>query len=180
MAPFNEVKKALEEAKGSEQDALHLLKKRGKVIADKKSARETKAGVVMPYTHRDGKIGVLVVLRCETDFVAKTPDFQTLARDVAMHIAAMKPKYIKPESIPEEARAAEQKVFEEQTKEMGKPAAMTAQIVEGKMKKYYDEVCLLNQPFVKDDSKTVMELIAEYVGKLGENIEVGAFTRFEI
>ncbi|MBI1755314.1 elongation factor Ts [Candidatus Azambacteria bacterium] len=150
MAPMGDIKKALEEANGNEQDALLILKKRGKVIADKKASRETNTGIISSYTHRDGRIGVLLELRCETDFVAKTAEFQALSRDLAMHIAAMKPLYVKPEDIPQ------------------------------KTEKYYDEVCLLNQRFVKDETKTVKDIIGDCVAKVGENIEVSRFARFEI
>jgi len=150
MAPLNDIKKALEEAKGDEQAALVVLRKRGMDLAEKKSSREAKAGLVTSYIHGDGKIGVLLELRCETDFVAKTDAFKALSRDIAMHITAMAPVYVKPEDIPQ------------------------------KPETYYDEMCLLNQPFVKDNTKTVRELIAENIAKVGEKIEVGRFARFEI
>ncbi len=159
MAPFSEVKKALEEAQGDEQSALLILRKKGNIVADKKAARETKAGIIVPYIHRDGKIGVLLELRCETDFVAKTQEFQTLARELAMHIAAMNPLFVRPEEVPEEA---------------------TGRVIEGNLQTYYDEVCLLNQKCVRDEEKTVKDLISEYIAKIGENIEVGKFVRFEI
>lgn len=178
MAALNDVKKALDEANGDEQSALFILKKKGKIIADKKSTRETKAGTITSYMHGEGRIGVLLELKCETDFVAKNDEFKELAHDLALHIAAMDPRYVKPEDVPAEVLAVETKMFEEQTRELHKPAAIMQQIIDGKVKKYYDEVCLLNQPFVKDDSKTVKDRIAESVSKLGENIEVGRFVRF--
>ncbi len=135
MAPLGDIKKALEESNGDEASALSLLRKRGKVIADKKASRETKAGMIVSYIHRDGGIGVLLELRCETDFVAKTAEFQALGRDIAMHIAAMNPS---------------------------------------------DEACLLNQTFVKNEERTVKEIIGDAVAKVGENIEVKRFVRFEI
>lgn len=178
MASLNDVKKALDEARGDEQNALFILKKKGKIIADKKSARETKAGIITSYVHGEGNIGVLLELKCETDFVAKNEEFRELAHDLALHIAAMDPRWAKPEDVPAETLAAEKRMFEEQARELNKPKEIANQIVEGKVKKYYDEICLLNQPFVKDDSITVHDRIAESVSKLGENIEVGKFVRF--
>ncbi|MBI5913496.1 elongation factor Ts [Candidatus Azambacteria bacterium] len=178
MASLNDVKKALDEAEGDEEKALFILKKKGKIIADKKSSRETKAGIITSYMHGEGRIGVLLELKCETDFVARNEEFKELAHDIALHIAAMAPQYAKPEDVPEHALAVEMKMFEEQTSELKKPAEIVKQIIEGKVKKYYDEVCLLNQPFVKNDTMTVKDRIAESVSKLGENIEVGRFARF--
>ncbi|MEK7494154.1 MAG: translation elongation factor Ts [Patescibacteria group bacterium] len=178
MASLNDIKKALDEAKGDEQNALFILKKKGKIIADKKSSRETKAGIITSYMHGEGRIGVLLEVKCETDFVAKNEEFKELAHDIALHIAAMDPRYVRPEDIPADVLAVEKKMFEEQTSELNKPAEIVNQIIEGKVKKYYDEVCLLNQPFVKNDSMTVKDRIAESVSKLGENIEVGRFVRF--
>lgn len=178
MASLNDVKKALDEANGDEEQALFILKKKGKIIADKKSARETKAGTITSYMHGEGRIGVLVELKCETDFVAKNEEFKELAHDIALHIAAMDPRYVKPEDVPADALAVEMKMFTEQTSELKKPAEIVKQIIDGKVKKFYDEVCLLNQPFVKDDSMTVKDRIAGSVSKLGENIEVGRFVRF--
>ncbi|MCR4322618.1 MAG: elongation factor Ts [Candidatus Azambacteria bacterium] len=178
MAALNDVKKALDEAQGDEEKALFILKKTGKIIADKKSSRETKAGMVTSYMHGEGRIGVLLELRCETDFVAKNEEFKLLAHDIALHIAAMDPRYVKPEEVPVDVLATETKMFEEQTSELNKPAEIVKQIIDGKVKKFYDDVCLLNQPFVKDDSMTVKDRIAEGISKLGENIEVGRFARF--
>lgn len=178
MASLNDVKKALDEAQGDEEQALFILKKKGKIIADKKSSRETKAGTITSYMHGEGRIGVLLELKCETDFVAKNEEFKELAHDIALHIAAMDPRYVKPEDVPEQALATEMKMFTEQTNELNKPAEIAKQIIDGKVKKFYDEVCLLNQPFVKNDSMTVKDRIAESISKLGENIEVGRFARF--
>lgn len=178
MASLNDVKKALDEAGGDEEQALFILKKKGKIIADKKSARETKAGIIASYMHGEGRIGVLAELKCETDFVAKNEEFKELAHDIALHIAAMAPRYVKPEDVPADALAVEMKMFTEQTSELNKPAEIVKQIIDGKVKKFYDEVCLLNQPFVKDDSMTVKDRIAGSISKLGENIEVGRFVRF--
>lgn len=181
MASMADVKKALDEAQGDEEKAMFILKKQGKIIAEKKSTRETNAGVIGSYVHQNGRIGVLIEVKCETDFVAKNTEFQALVHDLTLHIAAMKPLYVKQDDVPQEAIEAEKKVFEAQTGEMkGKPEEVIKQIIEGKLKKYFDEVCLLNQPFVKDDSKTVRDRITECIAKVGENIEVGKFVRFEI
>lgn len=181
MASMADVKKALDEAEGDEAKALFILKKQGKIIAEKKASRETNAGVIGSYVHQNGRIGVLIEVKCETDFVAKNTEFQALVHDLTLHIAAMKPLYVKQEDVPQDAIDAEKKVFEAQTDEMkGKPADVIEKIIEGKLKKYFDDVCLLNQPFVKDDSKTVRDRITECVAKVGENIEVSKFVRFEV
>lgn len=181
MASMADVKKALDEAEGDEAKALFILKKQGKIIAEKKASRETNAGVIGSYVHQNGRIGVLIEVKCETDFVAKNTEFQALVHDLTLHIAAMKPLYVKQEDVPQDAIDAEKKVFEAQTDEMkGKPADVIGKIIEGKIKKYFDDVCLLNQPFVKDDSKTVRDRITECVAKVGENIEVSKFVRFEV
>ena len=180
LASMNEVKRALDEANGDEEQALLVLRKRGKIVADKKSSRETKAGIISSYLHANGRIGVLLELKCETDFVAKTDEFQNLARDIAMHIAAMKPSYLKSEDVPADVLEAEKKVYAEQGDIANKPPQVQQTIIDGRLKKYYEENCLLSQPFVKDDSKTVSDLISEYIAKVGENIEAGKFSRFEI
>lgn len=180
LASINEVKRALDEAKGDEEQALLILRKRGKVIADKKSSRETKSGTIASYLHANGRIGVLLELKCETDFVAKTSEFQALARDLTMHIAAMKPAHLKSEDIPADIMETEKSVYASQGDISNKPPQIQQAIIEGKLKKYYSENCLLDQFFVKDDSKTVRDLISEYIAKVGENIEVGKFARFEI
>lgn len=180
LASINEVKRALDEAKGDEEQALLILRKRGKIIADKKSARETKAGIISSYVHGNGRIGVLLELKCETDFVAKTAEFQNLARDLAMHIAAMRPAYLKPENVPADVIEAEKKVYAAQGDIANKPPQVQETIIEGRLKKYYGENCLLSQSFVKDDSKTIRDLVDEHIAKVGENIELGKFARFEI
>ena len=180
LASINEVKRALDEAEGDEEQAVLILRKRGKIIADKKSSRETKAGIVASYSHANGRIGVLLELRCETDFVAKNTEFQSLAHDLALHIAAMSPTYLKSEDIPADVVESEKRVYEAQGDIANKPPQVQQTIIDGKLKKYYSEQCLLEQYFVKDDSKTVKELISEYITKVGENIEVGKFSRFEI
>ena len=180
LASMSDVKKALEETAGDEEKALEILKKRGKIIADKKSARETKAGLIASYIHSNGKVGALLELKCETDFVAQNEEFKSLAHDLALHITAMNPKYLKPEDVPQEVIEKEKSMFKEQTASLNKPANVVEQIIDGKLNKYFDENCLLNQKFVKNDEKSVKDLIVEYVAKIGENIEIGKFARFEI
>ncbi|OGD31895.1 elongation factor Ts [Candidatus Azambacteria bacterium RIFCSPHIGHO2_02_FULL_52_12] len=179
-ASMNDVKRALDEAKGDEQAALIVLRKQGKALADKKSSRATGAGIIASYVHGDGRMGVLLELRCETDFVAKTAEFQSLAHDLALHIAAAKPKYTRPEDVPQGVLEAEKEIYLSQVAALKKPENVALEIIKGKVQKYYDDVCLLNQRFVKDDSKTIKEVVAETVVKVGENIEVGKFVRFEI
>ena len=179
-ASMNDVKRALDEANGDEAAALVILRKKGSAMADKKSSRATAAGMIASYVHGDGRIGVLLEMKCETDFVAKTEQFKQLAKDLALHITAAKPKYVKPEDVPTDVLEAENEIYRSQTAALNKPEAVTKQIIEGKVQKYYDDNCLLNQHFVKDDSKTIKDIIAETVAKVGENIEIGKFVRFEI
>ncbi|MCX6763398.1 MAG: translation elongation factor Ts [Candidatus Moranbacteria bacterium] len=175
-----EVKKALMDAKGDEAKAVEILRKRGHEKAVKKSERSAREGVVAAYVHTNGKIASLVELFCETDFVARNEEFKELAKDIAMHIAAMNPQYAKPEDVPAEEIAKEREIWTEQLKIEKKPAAIFPKILEGKEKKYRDEIALLTQPFVKNQDLTVGDLIAEKIGKIGENIQVGKFSRFEL
>jgi len=175
-----EIKKALEQSKGDVEKAKELLRILGKKIADKKTSREVKQGIIDTYIHPDFKTGVLLEIRCESDFVAKSPDFRNLSHEICLQIAAMKPSFVKEEDIPEELLAKEMKVYKEQVKDLGKPEKITNQILEGKIKKYKEEVSLLSQFWVKDDSKTIKNLIEEAVAKIGENIEVKKFTRYSL
>ncbi|MDX1608452.1 MAG: translation elongation factor Ts [Candidatus Spechtbacterales bacterium] len=175
-----DVKNALDEAGGDLEKAREILRKKGAALAAKKSARETHEGLVVSYIHAGGKIGVLLKIYCETDFVARTDDFQSLADNIAMHIAAMDPEYISPEDIPSEVIEAEKKIYKGQFADSGKPENVIEDIVEGKIKKFGAENSLLEQPFVKDQDKTIAKLIEEHVAKLGENIQVGEFTRYEL
>lgn len=177
---LGEIRKALDEAGGDAQKAKELLKKWGTKVAGKKTDREAKQGIVDSYIHSNGKTGVLLDIRCETDFVAKSPDFKNLAHEICLHIAAMKPLYISQEHIPAEVIESETKAYHQEAAESGKPQAIVQQIVEGKLKKYKESVSLLNQPWVKDNTKTVQNLIEDTVAKVGENIEVRRFTRYEI
>jgi len=173
-------KKALTEAEGDFDKAVELLRKKGIASAEKKAGRETANGKIGSYIHMGGKIGVLVELACETDFVANTDDFAQLLKDIAMHIAASNPAYLDRDSVPKEELEKEMKIQKEMLLEQGKPAAIIDKIVEGKMEKFYEKNCLVEQPFIKNDKESVGDLIKRTIGKLGENIKVVRFARFEI
>lgn len=175
-----DVKKALDEAGFDEAKAIEILRKRGQDKAMKKGERETHEGVVVSYVHSNNHIGVLVKLYCETDFVARNDEFQELGRDIAMHIAASMPQYIKPEEVSSELVEKEKAIWREQLAAEGKPAEMLEKIMAGKEGKFRNDNALLTQPFVKDPSKTIGELLAEKIHKMGENIQVGAFVRYEM
>jgi elongation factor Ts len=179
-AGIMECKSALKETKGDVEDAITFLRKKGLAKADKKSDRNTSEGKVGTYIHQGGKIGVMLQLNCETDFVANTPDFQELVRDVAMHIAAAKPRFATREEVTEEVLGKEREIFVHQAKESGKPENIIEKIVTGKMEKFYEENCVLEQPFVKDTNVTIGELIKQKIALLGENINLSQFARFEI
>jgi len=179
-APMGDCLKALQEAKGDMEEAFVVLRKRGMASAAKKSARTTNEGAVGTYIHAGGKIGVLIEVNCESDFVARTEDFQELLRDIAMHIAATDPRYIRKEDVTEEDLAREKDIYRSQAAATGKPAAVVEKITEGKMSKFYEEVCLLEQPFIKEQTLTISQLIAQKVAKLGENITVSRFARFKV
>ncbi|EKE20687.1 MAG: hypothetical protein ACD_7C00503G0005 [uncultured bacterium] len=175
-----DVKKALDEAAGDEVKAVELLRKSGQAKALKKNDREAKEGVIGSYMHSNNKIGAMVKLYCETDFVARNEEFKELAKDIAMHISAMSPKFLSPESVPEEMLEKEREIWTEQLKNEGKPAEIMAKIMNGKEKKFKEEISLLTQPFVKNPDLTISELITEKIGKIGENIQLGDFFRFEL
>ena len=172
--------KALQEAKGNIEDAFVVLRKRGMASAQKKASRSTNEGSVFHYIHAGGKLGVLLEVNCESDFVARTEDFQELLKDIAMHIAATDPRYVRPEDVTIEDLEREKDVYRAQAAATGKPAPVIEKIVDGKMAKFYEEVCLLEQPFIKEQSISVKELIAQKVGKLGENLTVRRFARFKV
>jgi elongation factor Ts len=180
MAPTGDCKKALEEAKGNIEEAVVVLRKRGMASAAKKAARSTNEGAIGTYIHAGGKIGVLLELNCESDFVARTEDFSDLMKDIAMHIAASDPRYIKSEDVTPADMEREKEIYRAQAAATGKPAPVIEKIVDGKMAKFYEEVCLLEQPFIKEQSVSIKELIAQKVGKLGENITVRRFARFKV
>jgi len=173
-------KKALAEAKGDIEQAIVLLRKRGTAVAERKAGRATSEGSVASYIHAGGKIGVLVEVNCESDFVARTDDFNELVHDIAMHIAASDPKFVRKEDVTPEAYAREKDIFLAQAVASGKPPHIAEKMVAGKMEKFYEEVCLLEQPFIKDQTISVSQLIASKVGKLGENIAVRRFARFKV
>ena len=179
-APMGDCLKALQEAKGEIEEAFVVLRKRGMASAAKKASRSTNEGAVGTYIHAGGKIGVLLELNCESDFVARTPDFQELLRDIAMHIAATDPRYVRREDVTEEDIAREKDVYRAQAAATGKPANIIEKMLEGKMSKFYEEVCLLDQPFIKEQSQTISQIIASKVAKLGENISVRRFARFKV
>lgn len=175
-----ECKKALEESGGDIEKAIEILRKKGYARAKDKMDRETGEGLVYAYIHLDGKIGVLVEVNCETDFVARNEEFRELAKNIAMQIAAARPKYISIEDIPAEEIEKEKNIIREQLKDSRKPAEIIEKIVQGKLSKYYEEVCLLEQPFIRDDKITVRQFIASHIAKFGENIRVRRFARFEL
>ena len=179
-APMGDCLKALQESKGDLEGAFLVLRKRGMASAAKKSARSTNEGAVGTYIHAGGKIGVLLELNCESDFVARTDDFQDLLKDISMHIAASDPRYVRTEDVTPEDLEREREIYKAQAAATGKPPAVVEKIAEGKMAKFYEEVCLIEQPFIKDQSLSIKELIAQKVGKLGENITVRRFARFKV
>src|SRR5262252_117490 len=179
-AGMMECKSALQEAKGDPGEAEVVLRKRGIASAAKKSSRATKQGLIGAYIHHGGQLGVMVEVNCESDFVARTDDFKTLVHDIAMHIAATDPRFIRKEDVTPEAFEKEKDIYRAQAAQTGKPAPVIEKIVEGKMGKFYEEVCLYEQPFIKDQTITVSQLIATVIGKLGENISVRRFARFKV
>jgi elongation factor Ts len=179
-APMMDCKQALTEAKGDLEQAVVLLRKKGVSVAAKKATRATSEGSVGYYIHAGGKIGVLVEVNCESDFVARTEDFKELVHDVAMHIAASDPKFVRKEDVTPEAFEREKDIYRAQAATTGKPPAVVEKIVAGKMEKFYEEVCLLEQPFIKDQTVSISQLIASKIGKLGENIAVRRFARFKV
>ena len=179
-APMMDCKQALTEAKGELDQAVILLRKRGVSVAAKKATRVTSEGSVASYIHAGGKIGVLLEVNCESDFVARTEDFKELVHDIAMHVAASDPKFIRKEDVTPEAYEREKDIYRAQAAATGKPPQVVEKIVEGKMSKFYEEVCLYEQPFIKDQTISISQLIASKIGKLGENIAVRRFARFKV
>jgi elongation factor Ts len=175
-----DVKKALEEAGGDEAKAIEIIRKKGQAKAVKKSDREAKEGLVVSYVHSNGKLGVMLKLFCETDFVARTDDFKELAKDIAMHIAAMDPQCLKPEDLARDLVEKEKEIWSVALENEGKKGDMIPKILEGKEKKMREEAALLTQKFVKNPDQTIGDLVAEKIGKIGENIQVGEFCRFEL
>ena len=179
-APMMDCKQALTESKGDFEQAVILLRKKGVSVAAKKAARITSEGSVAQYIHAGGKIGVLVEVNCESDFVARTDDFKRLISEIAMHIAASDPRFIRKEDVTSADYEREKDIFRAQTAAMGKPPQVVEKIVEGKMAKFYEEVCLYEQPYIRDQAVTISQLITTAIGKLGENISVRRFARFKV
>src|SRR5271169_2006702 len=179
-APMGDCLKALQESKGDIEEAFVVLRKRGMASAAKKASRSTNEGAVGTYIHAGGKIGVLLELNCESDFVARTEDFQELLKDIAMHIAAVDPRYVGKDEVTAADIEKEKEIYRAQAAATGKPANIIEKMLEGKMSKFYEEVCLLDQPFIKESSQTIGQLIASKVAKLGENISVRRFARFKV
>ena len=177
---LGECSKALDESGGDIDKAKDILRKMGRSLAEKRIEKEAKSGIVYSYLHSNGKVGVMIELRCESDFVANSPDFKNLAHELCLQIAAMKPKFAYPEDIIEEDLAKEKEIYEEQLKESGKPADMIPKIMEGKIEKYKEENSLVTQAWVKDNSKIIKDLFDETVAKLGEKIKIAKFVRYEI
>jgi elongation factor Ts len=179
-APMGDCLKALQEAKGDMEEAFVVLRKRGMASAAKKASRSTNEGAVGNYIHAGGKIGVLLELNCESDFVARTEDFQELLKDIAMHIAAVDPRYVGRDEVTAEDLEREKDIYRAQGAASGKPEAIIEKMLTGKLAKFYEEFCLLEQPFIKESSLTIGQLIAQKIAKLGENISVRRFARFKI
>ena len=180
FAPVMECKKALEEAKGDFSKAIEILKKKGELRAEKKQDNDTKCGIVEAYIHSNNQLGTLVELRCETSFVASNPDFKKLAYDLAMHVTALNPQYVSSKEISEEIIEEKKKEYQEEFKKSNKPPEIVKKIVEGKLEKEFQEVCLNKQAFIKDETKNIDQLIQEAIAKFGENIEISRFIRFKI
>jgi elongation factor Ts len=179
-AGMMDCKQALKETGGDIEKSIDALRKKGLAAAAKKAGRAAAEGVVGSYIHAGGKIGVLVEVNCETDFVARTEDFQDLVRDVAMHVAAAEPRFVRRDEVTEDVLAQEREIFREQALASGKPEAVVDKIVDGKMEKFYSQTVLLDQAFVKDPDKTVQDLVTEAVARMGENIQVRRFSRFKL
>lgn len=179
-AGMMDCKKALTEANGDMDKAIEILREKGLAAAAKKAGRVAAEGLVEAYIHAGGRIGVLVEVNCETDFVAKTEEFRSFVRDIAMQIAAMNPKYIKRDEVPAEEVDKEREILRTQALNEGKPEHIVEKIVEGRLEKYFKEVCLLEQPFIKDGDKTIDQLVKEMIARIGENITVRRFARFEL
>lgn len=173
-------KDALRESEGNIEKAIEILRCKGIASAEKKQMREAREGQIESYIHTGGKLGVLVEVNCETDFVAKCDDFKYLCREIAMQIAALSPRYVAKEDVEEEVLLKEKDIYKTQLGNVGKPEKIIEKIIEGKLQKFYEQVCLLEQPYIREEKKKVKEVIAEVVGKIGENIKVKKFVRFKI
>jgi elongation factor Ts len=179
-AGFSDCRNALVEGKGDLDRAIDILRRKGQAAAQKKAQREATEGLIGHYIHAGGKIGVVVEINCESDFVARTDDFQKLCHDIAMHIAALDPRYVRREEVTQEILDHERDIYREQARATGKPEPVIDKIVNGKMEKFYEENCLYEQHFIKDESVTVSELINQMIAKLGENLSVRRFVRLKV
>lgn len=179
-AGMMECKKALIETGGDMDAAIKYLRERGIAQAALKADRETKEGIIASYIHAGSKIGVLLELNCETDFVARTEEFKALAKDICMQIAASNPRYVSRDDVPEDVINSEKEIYKAQAKQEGKPDNILEKIAEGKLNRFFSEVCLLEQPFIKDTDKSVEDIIKLAISKFGENITIGRFVRFEV
>ena len=179
-AGFSDCRTALVEASGDIEKAIDVLRRKGQAAAQKKAQREASEGLIGHYIHAGGKIGVVVEINCESDFVARTEDFQRLCHDVAMHVAALDPRYVRREQVTPEILDHEREIYREQARATGKPEPVIEKIVTGKMEKFYEENCLYEQHFIKDESVTVGELINQMIAKLGENISIRRFVRLKV
>ena len=175
-----ECKEALAETQGDIEKAISVLRKKGAARAQERMDRDASQGIVYSYIHMEGKLGVLVEVNCESDFVARNQEFKDLVKNIAMQIAAADPRFISSADIPEEELEAEKEIIRGQLQDMKKPPQIIEKIVEGKLKKFFEEVCLLNQPYIRDDKTTVQGLVASTIAKFGENIKVRRFARFEL
>jgi elongation factor Ts len=179
-AGMMECKKALEEMSGDMEKAVEHLRKKGIAKAEKRVGKQTSEGLITSYIHHNGKVGVLVELNCETDFVARTDDFKELAREVALHIASAAPVAVDKDAVPQDLIERERRIFEEQARASGKPEAIIQKMVDGKVESYYKEVALLYQPYVREPKKTISDLLKEVSAKVGENIQIRRFTRYQM
>jgi elongation factor Ts len=179
-AGFTACREALVEGGGDVDRAIDILRKKGQAAAAKKAQRATSEGLVSSYIHAGGKIGVLIEMNCESDFVARTDEFQRLCHDVAMHIAALDPRFLRREEVTQETLDREKEIYKEQAKATGKPEAVVEKIVTGKMEKFYEENCLYEQHYIKDEAMTIKELIDHTIAKIGENIAIRRFARFKV
>lgn len=179
-AGFSDCRNALIEAGGDIEQAINVLRKKGQAAAAKKSQRSTSEGIVGSYIHAGGKIGAIVEVNCESDFVARTEDFQRLCHDLAMHVAATDPRFLRREQVTQEILDREREIYREQAKATGKPDPVIEKIVNGKMEKFYEENCLYEQHFIKDEGVTVKEMVDQLIAKIGENISIRRFSRFKV
>jgi elongation factor Ts len=179
-AGMMECKAALTEASGNIEEATTILRKRGLAQATKKAGRSTNEGLIGSYIHMGGKIGVLVEINCESDFVARTDDFQGLAREIAMHIAAASPQYVRREDVPADVLEREREIYRAQMKDQNKPPQVVEKIVEGKLNSFFEQVCLMDQPSIRDPKVTIGQMVQQSIARLGENIAIPRFVRFKL